>query len=87
MTKMELKNRIVRVQGLRLTDPWGDVAFVRGLDPSGDSVWLIYDGVSVPFERSLDDMVNHTVGRALDLFGIDTGKVKRWGQKPDKVTN
>lgn len=28
--------------------------------------------------KSLDDVVNHTVGRLLDLFGLDTGKVKRW---------
>lgn len=28
---------------------------------------------------SLDDIVNHSVGRALDLFGLDTGMVKRWG--------
>lgn len=28
--------------------------------------------------ESLDDMVAHTVGRALDLFGIETGGVKRW---------
>ena len=27
---------------------------------------------------SLDDIINHTVGRLLDLFGIDTGSVKRW---------
>jgi 4-hydroxy-3-polyprenylbenzoate decarboxylase len=30
--------------------------------------------------KSLDDMVNHTVGRALDLFGIDNSLVKRWGE-------
>ncbi|HEY0837337.1 MAG TPA: UbiX family flavin prenyltransferase [Azospirillum sp.] len=30
--------------------------------------------------RSLDDMVNHTVGRALDLFGLDAGTVTRWGE-------
>jgi 4-hydroxy-3-polyprenylbenzoate decarboxylase len=28
--------------------------------------------------KSLDDIINHTVGRLLDLFGIDTGAVKRW---------
>lgn len=28
--------------------------------------------------RSIDDMVNTTVGRVLDLFGIDAGLVKRW---------
>ncbi len=27
---------------------------------------------------SLDEMVDHSVGRALDLFGIDSGKVQRW---------
>ena len=29
--------------------------------------------------RDLDDLVDHTVGRALDLFGLDCGKVRRWG--------
>lgn len=28
--------------------------------------------------RSLDDVINHTVGRVLDLFGIDPGIVRRW---------
>jgi 4-hydroxy-3-polyprenylbenzoate decarboxylase len=28
--------------------------------------------------KSLDDIVDHAVGRVLDLFDIDTGKVKRW---------
>jgi 4-hydroxy-3-polyprenylbenzoate decarboxylase len=28
--------------------------------------------------KTLDDIVNHTVGRLLDLFDIDTGSVKRW---------
>lgn len=28
--------------------------------------------------RTIDDMVNMTVGRVLDLFGIDAGLVKRW---------
>lgn len=31
---------------------------------------------------TLDDMVNHTVGRALDQFGIDSGLVRRWGEPP-----
>ena len=30
--------------------------------------------------QSLDDMVDHTVGRVLDLFDIDAGLVKRWGE-------
>jgi flavin prenyltransferase len=28
--------------------------------------------------QSIDDMVTQSVGRMLDLFGLDTGKVKRW---------
>lgn len=28
--------------------------------------------------KSIDDIVDQTVGRALDLFGIDTGVVARW---------
>jgi 4-hydroxy-3-polyprenylbenzoate decarboxylase len=30
------------------------------------------------FPRTLDDIVNHTVGRILDLFRIDVDIVKRW---------
>jgi 4-hydroxy-3-polyprenylbenzoate decarboxylase len=29
--------------------------------------------------KTLDDVIDHTVGRVLDLFDLDTGKVKRWG--------
>jgi len=32
--------------------------------------------------QSVDDIVNHTCGRLLDLFGIDTGIVKRWKGGP-----
>ncbi len=28
--------------------------------------------------QTIDDIVNHTCGRLLDLFGVDTGIVKRW---------
>ena len=28
--------------------------------------------------NTLDDIVNHSVGRVLDLFGLDSGTVKRW---------
>lgn len=31
--------------------------------------------------KTIDDIVNHTIGRALDLFGIETGLVKRWGEE------
>lgn len=37
--------------------------------------------------QSVDDIVNHTVGRLIDLFGVDSGLVKRWqgaGNRGDK---
>ncbi|MGE4527845.1 MAG: UbiX family flavin prenyltransferase [Rhodospirillaceae bacterium] len=30
--------------------------------------------------QTIDDIVDHSVGRVLDLFGLDTGKLKRWGR-------
>lgn len=30
--------------------------------------------------RNLDDLVDQTLGRALDLFGIDVGLTRRWGE-------
>lgn len=33
--------------------------------------------------KSLDDMINHTVGRLLDQFDIDTGSVRRWTEHGD----
>ncbi|MES1151761.1 MAG: UbiX family flavin prenyltransferase, partial [Dongia sp.] len=29
--------------------------------------------------QSLEEMVDHSLGRVLDLFGIDTGRILRWG--------
>ncbi len=29
---------------------------------------------------TVDDVVNHSIGRALDLFDIETGLVQRWGE-------
>ncbi|MGZ0189470.1 MAG: UbiX family flavin prenyltransferase [Alphaproteobacteria bacterium] len=30
--------------------------------------------------QTLDEMIDHSVGRALDLFDIDIGAVRRWGE-------
>jgi flavin prenyltransferase len=35
--------------------------------------------------KTLDDIVDHNLGRVLDLFGLDSGKVKRWGEEPGKM--
>lgn len=31
--------------------------------------------------RSLDDMVDHTVGRALDQLGVEHQRIRRWGER------
>ncbi len=30
--------------------------------------------------QSIEAMVDHSIGRVLDLFGLESGKVKRWGE-------
>src|SRR5215468_9557204 len=34
--------------------------------------------------KTVDDIINHTAGRLLDLFGIDTPVVKRWHGTPEE---
>ena len=34
--------------------------------------------------KSLEDMIDHSIGRLLDLFGIDTGTVHRWKEPASK---
>ncbi|MDY0006558.1 MAG: UbiX family flavin prenyltransferase [Spongiibacteraceae bacterium] len=36
--------------------------------------------------QSLDDIIDHSLGRVLDLFGLDTGRVKRWGIDTGQIT-
>jgi 4-hydroxy-3-polyprenylbenzoate decarboxylase len=46
---------------------------------------IIYPPVPGFYARpaSLEEMVDHTVGRALDLFDLDAGTVRRWtGERP-----
>ena len=35
--------------------------------------------------KTVDDIVNHTAGRLLDLFGIETRAVKRWKGGPEET--
>lgn len=46
---------------------------------------VIYPPVPAFYARpeTLDDMVDQSVGRALDLFDIDTGSVRRWRETKD----
>jgi 4-hydroxy-3-polyprenylbenzoate decarboxylase len=33
--------------------------------------------------QTLDEMIDQTLGRVLDLFGLDAGTVRRWGEPPE----
>ena len=37
--------------------------------------------------ETIDDQINHSVGRVLDLFDVDPGVVKRWQGNRTSVTN
>jgi flavin prenyltransferase len=32
--------------------------------------------------HTIAEMIDQTLGRVLDLFGLETGLVKRWGEPP-----
>jgi 4-hydroxy-3-polyprenylbenzoate decarboxylase len=34
--------------------------------------------------QSLDEMIDQSLGRVLDLFGLDAGVVRRWGGPPKR---
>ncbi len=50
---------------------------------------IVYPPVPAWYARpkSLDDLIDHTLGRAMDLFDIDLGVVRRWeGEKVESRT-
>lgn len=50
---------------------------------------IVYPPVPAFYARpkSLTDMVDHTLGRVLDLFGIDSGTVQRWNGKRTRAVS
>ena len=37
---------------------------------------------TAPTVADIAAMIDHTVGRVLDLFDLDVGTLKRWGEEP-----
>ena len=35
--------------------------------------------------QTIEEMIDHSLGRLLDLFGLDTGTVRRWGEARAKT--
>ncbi len=78
MTNAELRNKIVRVRGLKVLDPWGVLGRVHKLD--GEHVWLFYDGLAVPFERLISECVDAANGQVRS--DLDEQYVKRFVVEP-----
>jgi 4-hydroxy-3-polyprenylbenzoate decarboxylase len=56
---------------------------LRSMSAVTEAGAIIYPPVPAFYARpkTIEEMVDHTVGRALDLFGFDTRTVKRWEPK------
>ena len=62
-----------------------NLAHLRNMVSASEMGAIIYPPVPAFYSRptTLDDMVNHTIGRVLDLFGIEhVGLVSRWCDPP-----
>ena len=73
-----LKERRRLVLGLRETPL--HVGHLRRMTEAAEIGAIISPIVPAFYTRpkTLDDIIDHSVGRMLDLFDIDTGKIKRW---------
>lgn len=60
---------------------------LRSLTALSEYGAIVYPPVPAFYARpaSLEDMIDHTVGRVLDLFDIDLGIVRRWPEQPDRA--
>jgi 4-hydroxy-3-polyprenylbenzoate decarboxylase len=57
---------------------------IRSMAAVTEAGAIVYPPVPAFYARpqSIEDMVDHTLGRVLDLFDIDLGTVRRWSGKP-----
>ena len=57
---------------------------LRAMAQATESGAIVMPPVPAFYARpsSVDEIVRHSVGRALDLFGLDIAEVRRWGEDP-----
>jgi 4-hydroxy-3-polyprenylbenzoate decarboxylase len=65
-----------------------NLAHIRNMESVTEMGGVIFPPVPAFYSRAktIDDLVNHTVGRVLDLFNVEHESIKRWqGMKHDVV--
>jgi 4-hydroxy-3-polyprenylbenzoate decarboxylase len=57
---------------------------IRAMAQATENGAIVFPPVPAFYDRpgSIDAMVDHTVGRVLDLFDLDSGLVRRWTGRP-----
>ncbi|ORM66354.1 hypothetical protein HA45_01350 [Pantoea rodasii] len=60
-----------------------NLAHIRNMQSVTEMGGIIYPPVPAFYQQpqSVDEMVHHSVARALDLFDLDVANLKRWGEK------
>jgi flavin prenyltransferase len=60
---------------------------LKAMSAATEAGAVVYPPVPALYARptSIEEMVDHTLGRVLDLFDIDLGAVRRWGGLPDTI--
>jgi flavin prenyltransferase len=60
---------------------------LRAMMAATEAGAVVYPPVPALYARpeSIDAMVDHTLGRVLDLFDLDPGTVRRWGGLPGTI--
>jgi len=58
---------------------------IRSMAQATENGAIVFPPVPAFYDRpaSLSEMVNHTVGRVLDLYDLDAGLFNRWGSQPE----
>ncbi len=59
---------------------------IRSMAAVTEAGAIVYPPVPAFYARpqTIEDMIDHTLGRVLDLFEIELGTVRRWSGKPHK---
>jgi flavin prenyltransferase len=65
------------------------IGHIRNMATVTEAGGIIYPPVPAFYAlpKSIEEMVDHTLARVLDLFDIDTGKIRRWTGERERPKN